>query len=309
MLTEEQKKERLLGIGGSDVGYIAGLSPYKTPLDIYLIKTGQREDGEINNEAIFWGNKLEPTISEVYAERHGVEIFKPENSIVHPEYYWMRCNLDFVVKGGGTIGEVKTTGSLGKEWGEELTEEMPYPFMLQCAHNAIVSEHLYNTQRVVLPVFSGGFGGLKQKLYIYERDKELEKNIINMERIFWKENVEKRMPPMPVNMKDASILYASQEDVKKVATQEDMDIIESIQVIRSRIKELEKVDEEKRIELCKRMEGVSSLLDTEGKKLASWIEKKGRSLDKKSFKEKQPEAYARYEEFLKETKSKSLRVN
>lgn len=309
MLTTEQKKERLLGIGGSDVGYIAGLSHYKTPLDIYLIKTGQREDDEINNEAIFWGNKLEPTISEVYAERHGVEVFKPESSIVHPEYYWMRCNLDFVVKGGRTIGEVKTTGSLGKEWGEELTEEMPYPFMLQCAHNAIVSEHLYNTQRVVLPVFSGGFGGLKQKLYIYERDRELEKNIINMERIFWQENVEKRMPPMPVNMKDASILYPTREDVKKIATEEDIAIIQSIQDIRSRIEELEKQKESKRINLCTNMEGATFLLDEKGKKLASWIETTRRNLDKKSFKEKSPEAYEIYEDFLEETKSKSLRVN
>jgi len=309
MLTSEQKKERLLGIGGSDVGYIAGLSPYKTPLDIYLLKIGEKEDEDITSESIEVGNDLEQYAAEVYARRKGVEIEKPEKALVHPEYHWMRCNVDFLVKDSTIILECKTTGFLGEEWGEEGTDNIPTPYLLQCAHNAIVSEHIYKTTQVDIPVFSGGHGGLKHRVYTYYRNPELESQIINMERQFWKENIEKRMPPMPVNMKDASILYPSEEDIKKIATEEDMALVQSIQDIRSKVEELEKLKEEKRLELCNNMEGASSLLDTKGKKLAFWIESKRRNLDKKSFKERCPEAYSVYEQFLEETKNKSLRIN
>ena len=40
MITEKQRQERKLGIGGSDMPIILGLSTYKTPYQLYLEKTG-----------------------------------------------------------------------------------------------------------------------------------------------------------------------------------------------------------------------------------------------------------------------------
>ena len=45
MITEKQRLERKKSIGGSDVAAILGLSPWKTPGDVYLekIKMCKRE--------------------------------------------------------------------------------------------------------------------------------------------------------------------------------------------------------------------------------------------------------------------------
>lgn len=304
MLTDEQKKERLLGIGGSDVGYIAGLSKYKSPLDLYLIKIGEIEDEEIDNEAIRWGNKLEPIVAAEYAERHGVEIFKPEKAIVHSEYYWMRCNLDFVVKDSRIVGEVKTTGFLGGDWGEELTEDIPYPFLLQCAHNAIVSEHLYNTERVDLPVLSGGIGGLKQKLYRYHRNKKLEDSVINMEREFWQEHVEQRLPPIPRNIKEAGILWPGRDGQVIIANDNHLKLYDSIKEIQQKIKELGDQEDKLKLDLIKEMDKNSELREDE-RWLARWRKETRKRLDQKALKTKRPDIY---QEFLVTTESDVLRL-
>jgi putative phage-type endonuclease len=305
MLTAEQKKERLLGIGGSEVGYIAGYSRYKTPLDIYLIKIGEKEEEDIDSEAIEIGNDLEQYAAEVYARRKGVDIEKPNKSIVHPEYPWMRCNLDFVVKGRNIILECKTTGFLGDEWGEEGSDNMPIPYLLQCAHNAIVSDHIYNTKQVDVPVFSGGRGGLKHRVYTYNRNPELEKNLINLERKFWKENVEKRVPPEPSSMKELIALCPPSENIVKVATEEEMSMINSFKNLKKQIDELEKLYEQQKLDICKHMAGASFLLDDMGHKIASWKEQTRNTLDTQSFKDKYPNIYTN---LLKETKSHVLRV-
>ena len=48
--------ERRSGIGGSDIAAILGLSPWKTAVDVWLDKTGQREDDTVGDaEAVRWG--------------------------------------------------------------------------------------------------------------------------------------------------------------------------------------------------------------------------------------------------------------
>ena len=41
MLTDAQKLERKNGLGATDCAAIMGLSPYKTPYEVWAIKTGE----------------------------------------------------------------------------------------------------------------------------------------------------------------------------------------------------------------------------------------------------------------------------
>lgn len=295
MLTETQKKERLLGIGGSDVGYIAGYSQYKTPLEVYLIKTGQIEDDEVDNESIEVGNDLEEYAINKYASRRGVKIQRPKNAIVHPEYYWMRCNLDFVVEGTSIIGEAKTTGYLNEHWGTELTDDMPDHFQLQCAHNAIVSEHIYGTTEVHVPVFSGGFGGLKHRVYIYKRNPKLESKIIEMERAFWQEHVEKMIPPTPSSLKEARIRWPEAQNQPKIASLDVLEALDTLKEIQSQMKRLEDIEDAKKTVICNYLgDEANILLDHEGSKLASWNNENRSRLDIDQFKKDYPDLYEKY---------------
>jgi len=49
-------------IGGSDAGPLMGVG-YKSPLDVFYLKTGQREPDDLSdNEAVRWGTALEPFV-------------------------------------------------------------------------------------------------------------------------------------------------------------------------------------------------------------------------------------------------------
>ena len=54
-------EERQRYIGGSDVAAIAGLSPYRTALDVYAEKKGLAAPFE-GNEFTYWGKELEDVV-------------------------------------------------------------------------------------------------------------------------------------------------------------------------------------------------------------------------------------------------------
>lgn len=307
MLTELQKKERLLGIGGSDAAAMVGISDYKTPLELYLVKVGDVESEDITSEAAYWGNVLEPVVAQECAQRMGFEIEKPENAIVHPEYYWLRCNLDFVAKGHPIVGECKTTGYFDNEkWGKEGTDEIPDEYLFQCVHNAIVSEPFFGTERVVLPVLAGGKGGHRYREYIYERNQNLEKRYIEISRRFWQEHVEKRIPPQATNIQDTRLLWPEDNGETRVATVEVVEIIRVINEIKNTKKPLEDREEELKLQLCKFMGDASILLDVNGAKLATWKTQSRNGLDMDLFKKEFSDLY---QQFSKKSTSRVLRIS
>ena len=62
MTREQWLEERRKGIGGSDAAAIAGLSPWKSPVAVWLEKTGQVEPEE-PGEAAYWGTVLEDVVA------------------------------------------------------------------------------------------------------------------------------------------------------------------------------------------------------------------------------------------------------
>ena len=67
---------RRKGLGGSDMGAIAGLDRYKTPLDVWFDKRGLGR-AEAENRAMRRGNILEGLVRVMYEEDHEVTLHKP----------------------------------------------------------------------------------------------------------------------------------------------------------------------------------------------------------------------------------------
>lgn len=61
-MQESVKQDRDKYIGGSDIGIIMNLSPFKSRYDLLLEKAGYKEDEFSGNEYTEYGNKLEPII-------------------------------------------------------------------------------------------------------------------------------------------------------------------------------------------------------------------------------------------------------
>jgi predicted phage-related endonuclease len=60
---------RRLGIGGSDLAAICGISKWRTPVHVYLEKLGEAPEDQMS-EAAEWGTRLEPLIADKLATNH-----------------------------------------------------------------------------------------------------------------------------------------------------------------------------------------------------------------------------------------------
>ena len=173
-LTDKQKAEREASLGSSDAPIVAGVSPYKSPLELYYQLHGELPrytDEETQAQRI--GSKLEPMIAELAAEDLGYKIRRCPTRR-HPKHPFMVANLDFEIVGGikgpGVL-EIKNRGA------SKPFESLPDDIALQVAQQMAVT----NREWAIVAVLFG-FGTLKT--YEVQRDKELEEYLIELEARF-----------------------------------------------------------------------------------------------------------------------------
>ena len=82
---QEWLMERKNYIGGSDLGAIAGLNPYRTALDVYLDKTSD-DITEETSPAMRWGNFLEDVVAKAYSEDTGYDVEIEPNTIYRQRF-------------------------------------------------------------------------------------------------------------------------------------------------------------------------------------------------------------------------------
>ena len=79
-------KIRAQGIGSSDAAVAVGLSPYKSPLSLWLEKTNRKPAVDLSEkEAVIWGTVLEPVLAKVYAARTGRRVRRVNAVLQHPD--------------------------------------------------------------------------------------------------------------------------------------------------------------------------------------------------------------------------------
>lgn len=117
------------GIGGSDASAVLGLSPYKTNVDLYLEKIGQRVPADISGEDyVRYGHDAEPLLRSLFALDHPeykVEYFG-DNMIRNEKYPWAHASLDGELTdqdGRKGILEIKTTNILQSMQREKWRED------------------------------------------------------------------------------------------------------------------------------------------------------------------------------------------
>jgi putative phage-type endonuclease len=81
-------------IGGSDIGAIAGLSPWESPITKWAKRTGQISDDLVPNMSMRLGTKLEAPILEIYAEDHPELEIYTTGTWARKDFPWQRANPD-----------------------------------------------------------------------------------------------------------------------------------------------------------------------------------------------------------------------
>jgi putative phage-type endonuclease len=293
----ENKQEWLLMrknyLGGSDLGAIAGLNPYRTALDVYLDKT--RDDIACESSpAMKWGTLLEDTIAKEYAEVTGQTIEIEPNTIYHPEYKFLGANIDRWVSDKEYVLECKTAGfTKAKEWGEVGTDQIPESYLLQVAYYAAICD----VPKVDIAVL---IGGQDFRIYTYNRNKELEEKLIKIACNFWHNHIEKRIPPKCVSTRDTFNLFPQSNHHEIVA---ESNILKKWEELKSlRVKEVRIADtiEKLKTDIQEFMRDYDVLIDNQGNVIATWKNTTPRSFfDLKRFKDEAKELYLKYTSYAK----------
>ena len=148
---EDWLEYRKQGIGGSDAAVVCGISRYKSPVELWMEKTGQLPSQE-TGEAAYWGNLLESLVREEFTKRTGISVTKPSALYQSGEHPFMLANVDGLCEDpvhGPCIFEAKTASAYkAGEWEDAIPDE----YMIQIQHYMAVTGY----QGAYIAVLIGG---------------------------------------------------------------------------------------------------------------------------------------------------------
>lgn len=264
MLTAEQVQERANYIGASDTSTILGLNKYKTPLELWLEKTGQKElDDLSDNESVHFGNVLEDIVAQEYARRNNAKVQRRNSRVISQDFPFMSALLDRVVVGEKRPLEIKTTHEmLGSQWGDVGTDDIPDHPLVQVMHQMIVLKtsiwpELESADVAVL------IGGNKYRDYTVAYDADLAGVIIEQNRAFWN-CVETMTPPEIKTVGDVELLYPIDNGKFIAATEQDAEALARLARLTKDAKAFTDEIDEIKAAMKKRILGASGIDDPQG---------------------------------------------
>lgn len=182
---------RKRGIGGSDVAAIMGLSPWKSPLEVWLEKTGRADAPDLSDkESVAMGTELESVVLDMYRRRHPDHAAQRVNAILTSTVrLWAQASLDGIVRDpelGWGVLEIKT-GSKESEWADGV----PLHYLTQVTHYLSVTGYQFADVAALIGDF-----GLHYHEFRVMRDEEDLRAVVERVDEFWADYVEKdKMPP------------------------------------------------------------------------------------------------------------------
>lgn len=135
-------RKTLHGIGGSDASAAIGRNPYRTNLDLWLIKTGQKEAPDISdNERVQYGQNAEEYIRRIYQlkNKDRMEVQYVPDAILqnrlNPEFLYSPDGL-LIERETGRKGifECKTSTLLRSIDKERWDHQIPPNYYIQVLH-------------------------------------------------------------------------------------------------------------------------------------------------------------------------------
>jgi putative phage-type endonuclease len=266
-MTADFDELRRTGLGGSDAAAACGLSPWRTPYDLWLEKLGQAEPLPAS-EPMLWGSLLEPVIAAEYCRRTGHQIQLSPPMLRHPTHAFMLAHIDGRVN-NSRILECKTARTAAG-WGETGSDEIPLQYLVQVHHYLVVTGAAVADIAVLI-------AGQDFRLYEVAADADIARSLVEQEYTFWL-RVEEHEPPDPVNTADAVRRWGSLTAAGTiVAGEAELFAVERLHQIRAQKKHLEAEADEAELKLMQALgEEGDHLVDEAGVLLATWRLDNGR---------------------------------
>lgn len=271
---------RRLGIGGSDIGAIMGLSKWKSPVDVWLDKTGRTEPDLEMSEPAYFGIELESFVAAEYSKRSGNKVQRVNQAMKHPEHNWMLANIDRAVVADGSRARLdkdgKLTGIKGllecktasayleREWSDGSA---PLAYVAQCQWYMAVTGAEWCDLAVLI-------GGQKYVCHRIDRDESLIDAVIEAGRQFWF-NVLDGSPPTPRTPEETLALFpTNSRDDLVLASDDIMHALEAYQLLKQKAKGVDDEMAAVKAAIQSFIGPHSGLCDLQGSPLATWKQSK-----------------------------------
>ena len=297
LINQDFSVDRTKYIGGSDIGAILGLSRFRSPLEVWMEKTG-KETKKLDSLTLRFGSFAEEFVASEYARATGFELIHDESIYIHPEHSFMSAHMDrFVLEGGASsststptrILECKTANPFSSgDWGEVGSDEVPMSYLCQCIWYMAIT----NINKVDLAVL---FGNSDFRIYEISRDLELETVIVQKANLFWNEYVLKDLPPPVSSEQDCQTLFSKGDSTKSIEAQsETLELSRRLALLNSEISTREEEISIIKQNIMNQM-GEAESMTYQGKVLATWkAPKPSFRLDSKRLELEHPQIASNY---------------
>lgn len=284
------KAERMTGLGASDISVALGYSTYKSPVELYLEKTGRQSD-DSESMRLRFGQHNEEFVAKEYERVTGYRVQRFNPMLRHAKFPNIIGHVDrLVIPPGAKIAahkrdirtdrglEAKTVDSnvyrYSGEWGEPGTDEVPTVYLIQTT----AYMGLTNCSRWDLAALVGA-GADDLKIYHLARDRDLEEEVFRRSQEWWNNHVVKDVAPEPRSEDDIALLYPQAKQKESiVADEEVVRHVLMLKECKAALSEIERTADEHALAIKCFMGHADTLLDQDGKtKLATWGNRKGRS--------------------------------
>lgn len=217
MLTTEERRK---GLGATDVAAIVGVSPYRSPIEVYREKLGLEEPFEMS-ERMRWGQLLQDAVKQGYEEQTGRRLFERAAPLRHKTHRILYGHPDYYVYGEPGLLEVKTAVSR-RGWDEDSA---PAHVRVQCQWYLGLSGRAWCDIALLSSTST-------LTVIRIAHDPELYEALVLAAVRFWRDHVETRVEPPP----DASEAYRRHlaekfprsSDIQLIATPEQVLLIDEL---------------------------------------------------------------------------------
>ena len=258
------------GIGGSDAAAILGVSPWRTPNDVWEDKLGIAEERPAT-AAMEWGNRLEDVVADAISDRLGVRLRRSRKILVHPELPFVFANVDRLFR--DAIVEIKTARSGDDFATEEEAPNLP-PIDRVPKHYYVQGQHYAAVTGKPRILFGVLVGGSDLRLLEVPADPEFIRDLLEEEATFWNRYVVPGVrPPLAAGDVDRVARLFPHGSGEKVSTPEVDELIRRLLAVRDREDAIAKERAELEVRIKDYLGEASDLVSGVAK--ATWRERKG----------------------------------
>jgi putative phage-type endonuclease len=287
---EEWLEARKLGIGGSDIGALLGLSQFKSPLQVFYEKT-EGATQEVN-EAMEIGAAIEPWILDRWYEDSGEPVgtylYRGLVTIQSQTFPFLLHSPDALLCSQGPLTafagvEIKNIRS-DAHW-----DPLPEFYMAQVQHGLLCS----GLDRWIVVALVGGQKLITREI---EPDKEMQGRIAFEAEKFWTSHVLANVPPEPDGSEtDSNVLNrrwgASQDEIALLPDYCLQDLKTARRQLDASEKKMRKVEQTIKFRMGSKEHAVTE----SGEKLATWKVGTRTGVDVKRLREVSPEVAKKFE--------------